>query len=107
MTPAGERNRQITLQKPTRTSTASGFESTTYADIATVWAKRTTKSAGEDYPGEQKVGRKVEVFNIHFRNDIDNTWRIKSGTDIYDIHYCIEVGFKEELEIEAEYRDNG
>lgn len=106
MTPAGERNRKVILQKPTSTTSASGATTQTFSDVKTVWAKREYKSASELYQSEQLVFQKLASFKILFRNDIDSTWRVKDGSEVYELLSVIEVGYREELMLEGRVRDN-
>jgi SPP1 family predicted phage head-tail adaptor len=72
-------NKRITLQAPTRVSDPAGGEIVTWADMATVWAKKTTHRSDEAVQAMATSGYAVHNFRIRYRTGIRSDWRIKEG----------------------------
>lgn len=78
---AGKLDRKIKLQTPTVSRDAWGGATTTYADMATVWAK-VDFSLGESFQRlyfneTERINIKDSaVFTIRYRTDIDTETRI-------------------------------
>ncbi len=108
---AGERRYKITLFQPTSMQTASGNVRDTFERCGEVWAARENAGIrsgfGEQVLGEQYVGRQTMLFNIYYREDVKSTWELECEGLRYKILAVRPIGFREELELEAEYRDNG
>ena len=78
----GRLNRRVTLQYPTRTRDSMGGYVDTWADAATVWARKFSVSSTETKSGLQVAMIRVQKFVIRYRHVLRPSWRIKYG-DIY------------------------
>lgn len=83
---AGQYDQRITLQTRSSTVDALGQESTTWSDLATVWAK-VRPARGRDLfaAGEQRATIDVQ-FCVRYRVDVDaTTCRVVWNSQAYDI----------------------
>jgi SPP1 family predicted phage head-tail adaptor len=84
-TQAGELNRRITLQYPTKVSDGMGGFTVSWIDAATVWAKISTLRSDEALIAMQETGTAIHNVVIRYRSDVKSSWRIKYGNDYWDI----------------------
>lgn len=96
----GEMNNRITLQYPTRVSDAMGGFTETWISAATVWAKKTTHRSNEAVQAMALTGRATHNYRVHYREDVDSSWRILEGTVLMSITGPpVEVGRRTWLDI--------
>jgi SPP1 family predicted phage head-tail adaptor len=70
MTGAGDLDRRITIRRATITYNEFNDPVETWADLVTVWAKRTDASAAESYRA-QEVGAQISArFRIRYSSDV-------------------------------------
>lgn len=50
-----------------------------FKDEATIWAKKTTHRSDESVQAMAMTGTAIHNFRIHYRNDVESSWRIKDG----------------------------
>jgi len=94
---AGSRDRYIELQSNTPTEGAGGEQVPGWSTLANVWAKKLSTKASEKWTGEQFVGKRVIVWEILHRTDVDNLDRVVYESNNYDILGVTEVGYKQGL----------
>lgn len=85
---AGRLTERITLQLRATGVDALGQESTTWADMATVWASATTKRGREYFAAGAVQADAVTVFRIRYRADVlhsSGALRVVWGGRPYDI----------------------
>jgi SPP1 family predicted phage head-tail adaptor len=76
---AGELNNRIILQKPTQSRASFGDMTTTFVDVATVWAAIEWQS-GRRFESAKQLNSEVQgVIRIRYRSDIKPEWRLKYG----------------------------
>ena len=75
----GDLEKRITLQYRTRVADGMGGFTETWADGATVWAKKTTHRSNEAVQSMQQTGIALHNYRIHWRRDVSASWRIKEG----------------------------
>lgn len=78
-TSPSELNKRITLQAPTTAKDALGTPVTTWVDVATVWAKKTTHRSDEAVQAMAQTGISIHNFRIRWRADVRSSWRVKHG----------------------------
>lgn len=90
--PAGQLNRRVTLQSPTKTRGADFSDpQTTWSTAATVWAA-VEPLRGREYVAQMEQQLAVEVrVRIRYRADVDSTWRVGYGSKVYEIVTVIDV----------------
>jgi len=96
---AGARDRRITIESKTGTQSTTGSVTETWATLATVWAARRIPVASERFRAGQHEGRTVTVWNIRWRDDLDETMRVSYGGDYYEIDGLVELGRRSEIDI--------
>jgi SPP1 family predicted phage head-tail adaptor len=84
MSPA-DMDKRITLQYETSVPDGLSGTNDTWVDAATVWAKKTTHRSDEAVQAMKETGVMVHNFRIHYRTDVDGSWRIKQGNAIMSI----------------------
>ena len=97
---AGRLRHRLLLQQPTRTQSATGAITTTWATTATVWGAVEPLRGQEWFDAQQMSQENVVRIVIRYSTDwssIDHTWRVKDvRTGVcYDITSVIEVQLTE------------
>lgn len=99
---AGELDRQIILQHVAiAAADMNGSKAQTFADYATVWAKKIDAGGREFFAGDQVQAELATRFKVRWRNDIVPTDRITYGSLSYNISHLQELGRREGLMIFA------
>ncbi|GEM_PF-1280082 len=103
---------RITFEKPSQSQKPNGEVKKSWSKIdnsATVWAKATPGSVGEDYTADNKAASKNYKFTIRHRTDIDESLRIDWDNRYWDIRsvdpYYSE-GQNKLIRIEADFMEN-
>ena len=78
-------NKRITFQRQTKVSDGMGGFTTTWVDLATVWAKKTTHRSDEAMQAMATTGIAVHNFRVRYRTDISSSDRIKEGNKFMNI----------------------
>lgn len=104
---AGERMKQIRLQRPVTDRQDSGQNVITWQDAEddpTPWAHVRDDRGDERYQADKKSVIAVRFFQIHMRDDIDETWTILDEEENrrYDIESIFPIG-RRKLDIKASY----
>lgn len=85
---AGDLNKRVLLQSPTGTRDAVGERSTTWIDVATVWAAIRPMSAREQLVAAQRQHDTSHVIEIRHSSAVaalDASWRLVFGARIFTI----------------------
>ena len=96
----GPLRHRVTLQSQSVTQSATGAITKTWSDVATVWAQINPQSGKQFF---EQVTNHEEVYSrIIIRygtnvNSIDNTWRVKYGTRIFEIEAVINWDEKDRM----------
>lgn len=85
MIPIGAMDRCIVLQSVTETRGTDGSYGKTWSDAHSVKAAYNYRSGGEAFEGDQETAYRVVTFTTRYLDSVDETWRVKHGTDLYDI----------------------
>jgi SPP1 family predicted phage head-tail adaptor len=86
-----EMDKRITLQYQTKAADGHGGFDTTWTDVTTVWAKKTTHRSNEAVQAMQMTGTMIHNFRIWYRSDVKPSWRIKQGNKYMSIIGLVEV----------------
>ena len=101
---AGDLDRRITIRRATITFDAFNSPVESWADLVTVWAKRTDASAAESYRA-QEIGAQITArFTVRWSSDVDDVNpkdRISFGGREYNITAVRDVGRNQWREIDA------
>jgi SPP1 family predicted phage head-tail adaptor len=101
---AGELDRIIELQKVTTVQNSLGELEETWATYVMVPATKRPLKGQEKFMSAQTVGSAEVIFTVRYRGEIDDTYRLISEGDAYDITYIAERGRREGLDIYAKTR---
>ena len=82
---AGELNRQITLQYPTRVPNGTGGYTLSWVDNATLWAAIWPVSATEQVKGQAEIMLISHRIQIRYRRVLKADWRICYGDRFFNI----------------------
>lgn len=93
----GDLRHRVSLQYPTETTDAMGAVATTWTTDATISAAIWPVSANEQVRQGQQAMLGTYRIRIRYHRTIDETWRIKHGSDYYSIHGIINPNLKNEL----------
>lgn len=94
---SGKLDRQITLRHRVLTRNDHGEEIVSYADYATVWAKKSDLRAREFFAAQQVNSDLTTEFTIRHRSDVLFTDRIYDGSMSYNIGQIVEIPRKRGL----------
>jgi len=81
----GRLNKRITVQYPTETADNVGGFTTTWNDLATIWAAIWPTSARELIQSMSNVMEITHRIRIRYRDDILHNYRISFGTRYFNI----------------------
>lgn len=85
MIPVGYMDRCVVLQQMTETRGADGSYGKTWADVHTMKAAYNYRSGAERFEGDQETAVRLVTFTMRYLDAVDETWRLKQGSDLYDI----------------------
>jgi SPP1 family predicted phage head-tail adaptor len=100
---AGQLDRRVTLQRPSPVD--DGYTRTPgFADVATVWARRTKAGANKRLAAAQVGGTITHSFLINWSSKVapvDTQWRLVCEGRVYEIVSADQVGRREGIIIDA------
>lgn len=83
---AGALRSRVTLQSPTRVANGSGGWTSTWADVATVWARvRQIAGAGDTEAADQTTSRRRYEVTIRRRSAVSATLRIVRNAQLLEV----------------------
>lgn len=102
MIAAGRLTQRVILQNKSVVRDAMGGETITWLDAATVWAE-IRPLRGRDLVAAQQAASEVTArITVRYRTDVRADWRVKHGTDLYDIFAVVDPAARHEvLELEC------
>lgn len=87
----GQLKDRVTIQNYVRTPDGYGGYTETWQDIATVWANIKPLRGREFFQAQQIQSEVTHKITIRYRNDIDETCRVKYNGQIFDIKSIIDI----------------
>jgi len=102
MIASGRLTQRVILQSKSVARDAMGGETITWVDAATVWAE-IRPLRGRDLVAAQQAASEVSArITVRYRTDVQSDWRVKHGTDLYDILAVVDPMARHEvLELEC------
>lgn len=87
---AGQLNRRITIQRPSRADNAHGGAVTSWMDVTGAWAQMIPLRGGEAL--QEAVLRDVQLWKvtIRFRTEVSTDWRILFKGEALNIRTCAD-----------------
>ncbi|WDU84211.1 phage head closure protein [Caloramator sp. Dgby_cultured_2] len=99
----GDLRHRITFQKYISTIDEEGFATQEWQDIASVWAAVKNLYGREYWEAAAIQAENTVKFTIRYRNDIDNTMRIKFNNKYYNIIFIDNIKYQNKfIEIKAQ-----
>ena len=90
---AGDLRQTVTLMKPVTTLGEHNRRTITWTDAATVPAAKSDVSGREFFQAHAVNAEDIVTFTIRWRDDIDETWRVKHGTTVYGVLEVNHLGY--------------
>lgn len=85
MMQAGKLRDRVGIENPATVSDGAGGATTTWVNVATVWANITLVNARENRAAEQRAEKITHKITLRYRDDINATMRLVSGARIFEI----------------------
>lgn len=98
---SGDLDRRITLQSFETVSDGAGGSTTTWVDLATVWASVQQQSGREYFALGTTQTEVKRVFRLRWRNDITTLQRVVYDGQNHNIDEVKELGRRAGLELHA------
>tara|TARA_R110001606_G_scaffold116277_2_gene245167 strand:- start:3624 stop:3944 length:321 start_codon:yes stop_codon:yes gene_type:complete len=102
----GQLDRRIEIKQIATAKDEWNYDVTTQSTLASVWAKKVERLAGELVGESQLVSQNRVDWVIRHRTDLTASMTIVYDSNEYDIQGIKELGRKEGLLIHSELRDN-
>ena len=100
----GRLNRRVTILKRVQVGTSPlGAPMFEWQDSGAVWAELTHNSEDEKHAASITYAERIVTFRMHFRDDLTEVDKLVCEGNEYGIKGQREVGFREGLEIKAEW----
>lgn len=93
----GDLNKQVTIQYQTRVTDNMGGFTTTWVDLATVWAAIWPVLANEQIQTMQSVMVTTHRIRMRYRGNVKISDRIKYGNSYFDIVSIINPNMKNRI----------
>lgn len=81
----GDLRKSVKLQRRVVTTGTGGFQTVTWTDIATVWAKWENVHGSEAWAANSLQAEQPATVTIRYRSDVDTTCAVLKGSDRYEI----------------------
>ena len=82
---AGDLRHPVKLLKPVTAIGEHNRRTTTWTEAATVYAAKSDVSGREFFQAHAVNAEDIVTFTIRWRDDIDTTWRVQHGTNVYGV----------------------
>jgi SPP1 family predicted phage head-tail adaptor len=89
---AGNLNKYVTIQYPTKASDSIGGMTTSWSDLGSVWAAVWPVSSKEYSLHQQETMEVTHRIRIRYRNEVRASYRIKFGNKYYQIKSIVNPG---------------
>jgi len=86
----GELSKRVTIQQRTTTLSASGAQSTTWADVQAVWAAIVPMSGRELLAAQSVRSEVTHQVTIRYRRGITTSMRLSYGSRFFNIHAIMD-----------------
>lgn len=93
---AGRLRHQITIEQPIRTRDEYGEDVASYQTFVTVWANKRQPGGREMFTENVTEAEIKTIFEIRFRDDIDESMRVNWKGNYFDIQAITDPTGREE-----------
>ena len=90
---SGDLRHPVILLQPAAPVGVHDEDDESYTPVATVYADRQDVSGRQFYLAHAVDAENTVTFTIRWRNDIDRTWRIQHGTEVFNILEINHLGY--------------
>lgn len=90
---AGDLRHEITLLKPTRGTNERGRSVVSWTEVGPIMAGLADVSGREFWEAQAYHAEKTRTFTIRYREDVDETWRVKHRGSVYNIQEVNHLGY--------------
>jgi len=90
---SGDLRHPVKLLKPAAPVGVHDEDCTSYTEEATVYAARQDVSGREFYLAHAVDAENTVTFTIRWRDDIDRTWRVQHGDEVFNILEINHLGY--------------
>ena len=91
---AGDLRQRVTLLRPDTTLGEHNRRTTAWTPVATdVPAAKADVSGREFFAAHAVNAEDIVTFTIRWRDDIDETWRVRHGTTVYGVLEVNHLGY--------------
>lgn len=103
-TQIGERRHRLRIEQPTTSRGTSGQEVVTWSTVCEVWCKVSYRQGGstEDIMADQVIAQTSVIFDIAYRDSLNEKMRIVFDDEYFDILYIQKPDFRTSLLIYAQ-----
>lgn len=91
---AGDLRHPVTLMAPVNAVSEKGRPVKTFTDAATVYASKADVSGREFFEAQAYHAEDVVTFTIRWRDDVTPEWRLRHGTQVYQIVEVNHLGYR-------------
>ena len=90
---AGDLKHPVVLLKPVTTLGDHNRRKTEWTEVGTVMADKSDVSGREFFQAHAVNAEDIVTFTIRWRDDIDETWRVRHGTTVYGVLEVNHLGY--------------
>ena len=90
---SGDLRHPVTLLKPAAPVGVHAEDDESYDEVADVYAARQDVSGREFFLAHAVDAENTVTFTIRWRDDIDRTWRVKHGAELFNILEINHLGY--------------
>jgi len=91
MTGPGDLRHRLTLQEVQRVSDGAGGFSTSWTDVADVWAQLAPAGGSEGVEAGRLAGKRAYQIVVRYRSGVEPAMRFRFGTRIFEILAVIDM----------------
>jgi SPP1 family predicted phage head-tail adaptor len=92
MTGPGDLRHRLTLQEVQRVGDGAGGATTSWSDVADVWAQLTPAGGSEGIEAGRLAGKRAYEIVLRYRDGVQPAMRFRFGTRILEILTVVDVG---------------
>lgn len=95
----GRMDRRITLRYPVASRNAAGESINQWVEVSPIWANWLPQGGREFRSAQARHADVTGIFRIRHRTDVDQTWRLLHGDDLFEVIVPEVVGRRDYLDL--------
>lgn len=96
---AGKLRYPVTLERPVSTRTPDGEFIRSWEQVSREWADIESISGREFIAAQASQSATVFRIQVRYRSDLESSWRIREGANVYEITAVLPDGRRRRLEL--------